>query len=77
MTLYVNNTGNVDVILGFNYRRDQLPRGWNEYWDYDCTPVVHNELRTVTITLVLPEYVGAGIYECDSWITATPVHGTI
>ena len=72
LTLYVNNTGNDDVILGFNYRGDQLPEGWIEYWDYDNTPLVHNELRTVTITLVLPEYVDAGVYEWKSSITATP-----
>jgi len=72
LTLYVNNTGNDDVILGFNYRGDQLPGGWIEYWDYDNTPLVHNELRTVTITLVLPEYVDAGVYEWESSITATP-----
>ena len=73
MTLYVNNTGNVPIILGFNYRGDQLPEGWNEYWNYDGIPLVHHELRTVTITLVVPTPVGAGAYECDSGITATPV----
>ena len=72
LTLYVNNTGNDDVILGLNYRGDQLPGGWMEYWDYDNTPLVHNELRTVTITLVLPEHVGAGVYEWESSIIATP-----
>ena len=71
-TLWINNTGPVDAVLGFNYRGDQLPGGWMEYWDYDNTPLVHNELRTVTITLVLPEHVGAGVYEWESSIIAMP-----
>jgi hypothetical protein len=72
LPLYVNNTENVPVILRFNYRGDQLPEGWAEYWDYNGISLAHNELRTVTITLVLPTYVSAGTYECDSCITATP-----
>lgn len=72
LTLYVNNTGNVPVILGFNYRQDQFPMGWAEYWDYDGTPVAHHEVRIVTITLVVPTYVSAGIWEWDSWIQAVP-----
>jgi len=73
LTLYVNNTGNVDVILGFN-NRGNLPKGWIEYWDYDDTPLVHNELRTVTITLEVPEDVTAGVYKWGSSITATRAH---
>jgi hypothetical protein len=72
LPLYVNNTGNVPVILRFSYRGDQLPVGWTEYWDYDGISLAHNELRKVTITLVLPTHVSAGVYECDSWIRATP-----
>jgi hypothetical protein len=70
--LWINNTGPVDAVLGFNYRGDQLPGGWMEYWDYNNIPLVPNELRTVTVTLVLPEHVGAGVYEWESSIIATP-----
>ena len=73
MPLYINNTGNAPVILGFNYRQDQLPGGWAQYWDYDSTPLAHHEVRIVTITLVLPQYVDAGVREWESWITATPI----
>lgn len=76
LTLYVNNTGSADVILKLNYRRDQLPEGLIEYWDYDGTPLAHNELRKVTITLVVPEHFDAGVYECESSITATPAYYT-
>ena len=72
LTLYVNNTGNTPVILRFNYSRDQLPEGCAEYWDYDGTPLAHNELRTITITLVIPQYISSGVWECDSSITAVP-----
>jgi len=72
LTLYVNNTGNVPVILSFNYNPGQLPGGWVEFWDYDGTALAHHELRTVTITLVVPTYVGAGEYWWDSSITAVP-----
>jgi hypothetical protein len=71
-SLWINNTGPVAAVLQFNYNGQQLPGGWMEYWDYDNTPLVHNELRTVTITLVLPEYVDAGVYDWESSITATP-----
>jgi len=30
------------------------------------------ELRTATITLIVPAYVSAGTREWDSWIRATP-----
>lgn len=72
LTLYVNNTGNDDAILDFKYHGHQLPENWMEYWDYDGTPLAHNELRKVTITLVVPEGLDAGVYEWNSWITATP-----
>jgi len=71
-TLYVNNTGNAPVILSFNYNPGQLPGGWANFWDYDGTALALNELRTVTITLVVPTYVGAGEYWWDSGITAMP-----
>lgn len=74
LTLYVNNTGSANVILRFNYRENQLPKGLTEYWDYDGTPLAHNELRKVTITLVIPEHVDAGVYEFESSITATPAY---
>jgi hypothetical protein len=74
LTLYVNNTGNTPVILGFNYGGDHLPRGLAEYWDYDGTPLAQNELRTVTITLVVPQHISPGVWEWDSSITAVPAH---
>jgi hypothetical protein len=74
LTLYVNNTGNTPVILGFNYGGDHLPVGCAEYWDYDGTPLAQNELKTVTITLVVPQCVSAKVWEWDSSITAVPMH---
>jgi hypothetical protein len=72
LTLYVNNTANAPVILGFNYGGDHLPVGLAEYWDYDGTALAHNELRTVTITLVVSQYISPGAWEWDSSITAVP-----
>jgi hypothetical protein len=74
LTLYVNNTGNTPVILGFNYGGDHLPMGWAEHWDYDGTPLAQNEVKTVTITLVVPQCVSAKVWEWDSSITAVPMH---
>jgi len=73
LTLYVNNTGNSPVTLSFDYRRDQIPGDWVEYWNYDGSPLAQYETRTVTITLILPTYVSAGTWEWDSWIRAIPV----
>lgn len=73
-TLYVNNTGNAPVILKFNYSGDHLPMGWAEYWDYDGTALAQNELRTITITLVIPQYNSPGVWEWDSSITAVPAY---
>jgi hypothetical protein len=69
-SLWINNTGSVAALIGFNYRGDQLPGDWQNYWDYDGSPLAPNDVVQVTITLVLPENVGAGHYEWDSWITA-------
>jgi hypothetical protein len=72
-TIYIKNTGIGNITLQFDYRRDQIPQGWSQSWDYDGSNVVQNDNVTVTITLTLPSTIGAGTYECDSWITATPV----
>jgi len=72
LPLYVNNTGNGPVTLSFDYRRDQIPGDWVEYWDYNGSPLAQYETRPVTITLILPPYISAGTWEWDSWIRATP-----
>lgn len=68
--LWINNTGAVPAVLQFNYRQDQMPWDWQNYWNYDGSPLAPNAVVHVTITLVVPENVGAGHYEWDSWITA-------
>jgi len=72
-TIYVKNTGTVNVTLSFGWNGQQLPGNWSLSWDYDNTPVLTGETRTVTMTLTLPSNIGEGTYECDSGITATPV----
>ena len=72
MDLYVNNTGNSAVVLGFNYNQNQFPQGWTEYWDYNGAALAQNELKKVTITLVIPQYISPGVWEWDSTITAMP-----
>lgn len=71
MDLWVNNTGTVSAVLLFDYRRDQMPGDWQLEWDYDGTALAHYELRKVTLTLTLPENIGAGEYGWDSWIHAS------
>jgi len=72
-TLYIKNTGTANVTLQFNYNQGQMPQDWSLSWDYDGNPVLVGETATVTMTLTLPPTIGAGTYECDSGITATPV----
>jgi len=72
-TVYIKNTGTANVTLGFGWNGDQMPGGWSLSWDYDDTPVLTGENRTVTMTLTLPSDIGEGTYECDSGFTATPV----
>jgi ABC-type antimicrobial peptide transport system permease subunit len=73
-TLYVKNTGTANVTLQFNYNPgQQMPQDWTLSWDYDSNPVLVGETETVTMTLTLPSTIGAGTYECDSGIAATPV----
>jgi hypothetical protein len=68
--LWINNTGGVYALLAFNYNPQQLPGDWTETWDYNDISLAPKELRKVTITLTLPENIGAGHYEWDSGITA-------
>ena len=70
MDLWINNTGSVDVVLQFNYNGEQMPGDWQNYWDYDGSPLAVDDNVMVTITLELPENVGVGHYEWESWITA-------
>ena len=71
MDLWIKNTGEVSAFIGFNYNQQQLQQwGWTETWDYDNTPLEHNELRPVIITLELPADIGAGHYEWNAGITA-------
>jgi len=70
-SLWINNTGLVDAVLQFNCDQQQLQQwGWTETWDYNNIPLVPNELRTVIITLTLPENIGAGHFEWNAGITA-------
>mgnify|MGYP001094566259 FL=1 len=72
-TVYIKNTGTVNVTLGFGWNPQGIPGDWSLSWDYDNTPVLTGENRTVTMTLTLPSTIGEGTYECDSGFTATPV----
>lgn len=72
MDLWINNTGSVYALIGFNYDQQQLQQwGWTETWDYDgVTPIAPGDHIQVTITLTLPENIGAGHYEWNAGITA-------
>jgi hypothetical protein len=72
-TLYIKNTGTVNVTLQFNYDTQQFPGDWSLSWDYDNIKVLTGENRTVIMTLTLPSNIGEGTQECNSWIAATPV----
>jgi hypothetical protein len=70
-SLWINNTGPAGAVLQFNPDQQQLQQwGWTETWDYDNTPLEHNELRPVIITLTLPENIGVGHFEWNAGITA-------
>ena len=70
MDLWIKNTGSVKAFIGFNYNPQQLPRDWQNYWNYDNEPIAPSEVVQVTITLIIPENIGSGHYEWDSGITA-------
>jgi len=72
-TLYIKNTGTVNVTLQFNYNPGQIPQDWSLSWDSENIKVLTGENVTATITLTLPSTIGEGTYECDSGISATPV----
>ena len=71
-TLYIKNVGTSNVTLQFNSNMGQLPQGWLLSWNYTGGTVLQTEIETVIITLTLPSPISPGIYECDSWISATP-----
>ena len=72
-TLYIKNTGTVNVTLGFNYDGQPIPQDWSLSWDYGGIPVLTGENVTVIMTLTLPSTINEGQWECNSWIQATPV----
>jgi len=72
-TLYIKNTGTVNVTLGFNYDGQTIPGDWSLSWDYGGSPVLTGENVTVTMTLTLPSTISEGQWECNSGIQATPV----
>lgn len=67
--LYINNTGPADAILKYDVNWEQLPGGWNTYWNYTDTTLPVGETIVVEITLELPEDVGSGEYWWDSGIS--------
>ena len=69
--LYINNTGPADAILQYNVNWEQLPGGWNTYWNYTDSTLPVDETIVVEITLELPEDVGSGEYWWDSGISCT------
>jgi len=69
--LYINNTGPADAILEYNVNWEQLPGGWNTYWNYTGSTLPVGETIVVEITLELPEDVGSGEYWWDSGISCT------
>ena len=72
-TLYIKNVGTANVTLQFNYNPGQIPQDWSLAWNYTGATVLVGATETVIITLTLPSTIGAGTYECDSGISATPV----
>jgi hypothetical protein len=70
-SLWINNTGSVPAVLQFNHNGQQFPMDWKNSWDYDGSPLAAGDTVKVTITLELPENIGAGEYMWDSGISAT------
>jgi len=70
MELWINNTGLVNALIRFDYDHQPIPGDWTESWDYNDIALTPNEVRKVTITLTLPENIGTGHYEWNSWINA-------
>lgn len=77
--LWIENVGGIAVTLSLDYNRGQVPGGgqpggWSQTWNYtEGTEVGVGSTIQVTITLTFPSEIGAGTYEYDSWIVATPV----
>jgi hypothetical protein len=72
MDLWVKNTGSVPALIQFNYDQQQLQQWqWTETWSYDgVTPINVGDNIKVTITLTLPDDIGAGHYEWNAGISA-------
>jgi hypothetical protein len=70
-SVWVKNTGSVDVTLQFNYDGQQLPGDWTETWNYNGDPLTVGSNIEVVFTLTLPDNVGAGHYEWNCGIAAT------
>jgi len=72
-TIWVKNTGTVDATLQFNYDTQQMPGDWSLGWNYTGATVAQGTIIPINMTLTLPTFINEGTYECNSWITATPV----
>jgi len=70
-TLYIKNTGGVNVTLRFDWQREHP---WMEMsWDYDGSTLQVYEHKQVTISLDLPDDSSAGEWWWDGWFEAVPV----
>lgn len=72
-TVWVKNTGTVDVTLEFNYNQQGFPPGWVLGWNYTGTTLAQGDIMAINMTLTLPSTISEGQWECDSGISATPV----
>jgi hypothetical protein len=70
--LWIKNVGTANVTLGFGHDNQQMPQDWSLTWDYNGAPLTPGSTIQVTMTLTLPSTVGAGTYECNAGIQATP-----
>lgn len=70
-TLWIKNTGSVNVTLRFDWDRGQHP--WMTMsWDYDGSKLEVGQVKQVIISLDMPDEIGGGEFWWDGWFEAIP-----